>query len=812
MNLRRGICIVAAVGIFLPTHGSRVLRPDYSITGKDSAPEEPSALRELRRNANKLFLAGEFLEAAKLYQLGYDQAVSVGSQVSALRSLHNLGSAYYKMYRYRDAIRAYLEARPLAESTGDRETLGTLSINLSSLYLHMGELEAAEQAAAQGLKALGKDLPAHQCKLLIQMASLRAARGERDSAEALFQEAVSAAQRQNDHASEAHALNELGNALLDAGEYKRAAAAMLEAFRIRKSKGQDDLHFSYESLGRLKAAEGDFRAALSYFNQGIAAGRAASTPVAMWTTHFERGKANLALSRAPEAYRDLAGALRLARRWRAQVLPADAFRVSSNVELHDIYSLFVEAGNRLYDETGRKAYASETFAAAEENRAASLRALLADRDGWTKALPEEYWQTLSRLHAAEVGLMNAETPDGTEDARKLRLALSEMEARAGVDSPADHEEQSGRALLTRARAAIAGDSSYFGFHLGEQRSFVYALAQHGFEVYALPGRQQIASVVAHFTSAVAKDAPSAPELGRQLYKQLFGPVAKAFLDSPVWILALDRELFEAPLAALVKGFRDGVPIYAIEAHALQVTPGLLSISGGDKRRRASGPFIGVGDPIYNRADPRWKSSQVGHSSAASRSSELSRLVASGEEVEACARLWRSDRGEPVLLRGEEASKRALIKALEYEPAVLHLATHVVVPELAPGPPLIALALGKSGEVDYLSATEIAKIRARIGLVVLNGCNSGRGAGLPGAGLMGLTRAWMVAGAGAVIASRWPTPDHSGELFQTLYSLIGEQTNESFARALQRAQLAQLRSSGWRSRASYWSSYFCVERN
>jgi CHAT domain-containing protein len=310
-----------------------------------------------------------------------------------------------------------------------------------------------------------------------------------------------------------------------------------------------------------------------------------------------------------------------------------------------------------------------------------------------------------------------------------------------------------------------------------------------------------------------------------MYRQLFGSINPHFLEKSYWILALEGELYEAPVAALVEGFRGGTPIYLIERHVLQMSPGVLSLGPPSTDGRLAGGFVGVGDPIYNRADSRWggmrerkKSSTLRMLAGRSRSGsgQLSRLAASGKEIESCSRNWLRSRTEPILLRGGEASKTRIKEALSQKPSVLHLATHVVIPELEAGvgPAMIALSLNTAGEVDYLSATEIARMRIQVGLVVLNGCSSGTGAVLPGAGLMGLTRAWLAAGARAVIATRWPTPDHNGELFQALYSSMNEpaRANHSFAAALQRAQLAQLRSGGWRAKPGYWSAYFCIERN
>ena len=40
--------------------------------------------------------------------------------------------------------------------------------------------------------------------------------------------------------------------------------------------------------------------------------------------------------------------------------------------------------------------------------------------------------------------------------------------------------------------------------------------------------------------------------------------------------------------------------------------------------------------------------------------------------------------------------------------------------------------------------------------------------LPATGLMGITRACQAAGASAVVASLWPTPDDAGALFLAFY--------------------------------------------
>ena len=109
----------------------------------------------------------------------------------------------------------------------------------------------------------------------------------------------------------------------------------------------------------------------------------------------------------------------------------------------------------------------------------------------------------------------------------------------------------------------------------------------------------------------------------------------------------------------------------------------------------------------------------------------------------------------------------------------------------------------------LGALEITRSNIRTGLVVLSGCSSGRADVLPASGLMGLTRAWLAAGAAAVVASHWPTRDDRGDLFVNFYRSFRETPDAGPAVALQRAQLTMLRAGGWRSNPQYWATYFVV---
>jgi CHAT domain-containing protein len=338
----------------------------------------------------------------------------------------------------------------------------------------------------------------------------------------------------------------------------------------------------------------------------------------------------------------------------------------------------------------------------------------------------------------------------------------------------------------------------------------------------LPAESEYATAVAGFARAIREGSPNASDLGRQLYGQLFSSVSRRFLDKPVWIIAPEGPLFELPFAALVEPALTGSGgvHYLIEGHAVRIVPGLSALLN-PTADDAQGPFVGIGDPIYNRVDDRLPrhtgvSGAHGSSGSVGPAMELARLTGSGREVESCANIWRSHGSRSILLEGAAANTEDLTEALRQHPRVLHIAAHMLFPPAESGPGMIALTLQPGNQVQLLSATEIASIRSKVDLVVLDGCSSGRASILPGAGLMGMTRAWMAAGARAIVATRWPVSDReAGEFFRSFYSAYYSRRpghRRSFALILQEAQLEQLRTGGRHADPAYWAAYFCVERN
>jgi CHAT domain-containing protein len=145
--------------------------------------------------------------------------------------------------------------------------------------------------------------------------------------------------------------------------------------------------------------------------------------------------------------------------------------------------------------------------------------------------------------------------------------------------------------------------------------------------------------------------------------------------------------------------------------------------------------------------------------------------------------------------------------------VIHFATHILPGVQQNSSGLIALSLDQSGAIGLMGPAEIIARPVAASLVVLNACHSGQGDAIPGAGLIGLTRAWIGAGARSVVATQWDIPDEGGAGMMTeFYRILREHPGQGPAYALQQAQLTAMESRDATSGPSVWGAYFVVGRD
>jgi len=122
---------------------------------------------------------------------------------------------------------------------------------------------------------------------------------------------------------------------------------------------------------------------------------------------------------------------------------------------------------------------------------------------------------------------------------------------------------------------------------------------------------------------------------------------------------------------------------------------------------------------------------------------------------------------------------------------------------------LLLAPGSSQEDGVLQLNEIFNLDLDADLVTLSACQTGLGKLVKGEGVVGLTRAFLYAGAARVAVSLWEVNDlATARLMETFYRRM--QAGAPPAEALRQAKLEMLRAqpTAWRN-PYFWAPFVLV---
>ncbi len=798
----------------------------------------PPVWRDMLRNAYTVLAAGKPGDALKIYEQVYAEASRAKQNHAASVALTSAAGCEMSLMRYRDALRLLYKGRQQAEEHSDCATLALIEGNISSIHVELGDVAGALPGAERVVQ-LRPCMPSvlNRAQALLHLGRLQSIRRNREVAIQLFRTALDEIRAAETSSSSpganqrnepngrfelrfvrglaASALDRLGTELIEENPVA-AEEALSVSYRYRRLDGGADLYLSLYQLAKLKLAQHDYPFALRLIDSAIAT--APGTRLPGYLLFHLRGRILLAAGDLENAVVEFRRATREAARWRAGIVHSDRFLTSTDATLQEVYDSLIESVAELHQRTGRPELLAEAWEAAETNRAAGLRFGLNNVPLSIK-VDTEYWETLTLLRVAEARSFAGDESLKSNEVSKLRLMLADFESRAAVSFqhkfPSFIENKSANSPLLSVRRRLGKSETFMSFHLGQQDSYRWTITRQTIQVVRLPARSEIESLSSRFRASVEQSHPDASLLGRQLYQILFGETAASL--PPNWFLALEGPLFQVPLAALVTGISDGHPQFLIQRNSIEVVPGAWAL--GEKRTRATGIFLGVGDAVYNRADtrfvrnrgtslaiPNWLLAFGGTNDL----QELPRLIGSGREVEKCARRWS---GPVQILSGSAVTRDRFLDALKARPAVIHIAAHFAPSRQSQDETLVVLSLQPYARIfDLLTTSDVSILSLSGSTVVLSGCSSASGRSLAGAGLLGLTRAFLSAGATSVIASHWATPDDSGDMFTSFYGHLSATPAESPAGALRAAQLDMLHSSSWRSAPRYWAAFQLTGRS
>jgi CHAT domain-containing protein len=382
--------------------------------------------------------------------------------------------------------------------------------------------------------------------------------------------------------------------------------------------------------------------------------------------------------------------------------------------------------------------------------------------------------------------------------------------------------------------AIHRNTVILNYQLGVQESFVVVLGPTEARLFSLPNWSTISKAVqewrAQVNNQLRTDAPSDPDLlsgyvqtASRLYDMLIKPAAR-FLRGRDLVVVPSDALYGVAFEGLVissSAERSLLrrPRYLVEDHAITYAPSVSTLEAIEAKRLRSGPganMLLLGDALPGRDNnntgdrarkPETTSEPPSLASAQSLRERADWLPAAHREIFEVADLARRHRMNPTIWIGPKASKQEFVSANLSGYRFIHLATHGVADYLDGYFSSLTLSSDdKRSANDALTSREIANLKLGAELVVLSACETGVGQRVGAEGVIGLTRAFLVAGARRVCGSLWAVQDQPTEgLMKVFYDRLlakGLRTSE----ALRQAKVALIRS---KALPSQWAAFVLV---
>lgn len=364
----------------------------------------------------------------------------------------------------------------------------------------------------------------------------------------------------------------------------------------------------------------------------------------------------------------------------------------------------------------------------------------------------------------------------------------------------------------QAVASKAGATLLF-YWLGEKQSYLWAITPKKTALFTLPSKGEITPLVERYSKTLLglQDPLEADDrTGGQLYTTLVAPAAKLIRpDAPVMILsdgALSQLNFETlivpaqpqsqPPSQLPGHLPAEATHYWIEDATLMSAPSLAMLAAAKPApgSTSGGKLLLLGDAV-------------------SPSEDYPELPFASVEVQEIQKHFKTQ--DEVVFTREKATPSAYLESNPRQFSYIHFASHGIASQTDPLDSAIILSrpgpgtgsAGGSGFEDSfkLYAREVMQHPIDARVVTIAACNGSGTRAYAGEGLVGLSWAFLRAGAHSTVGGLWEVSDDSTpRLMNAFYQ--GLQDGQTPAAALRQAKLGLLHSRERFRKPFYWATF------
>ncbi|MFY9791403.1 MAG: CHAT domain-containing tetratricopeptide repeat protein [Candidatus Sulfotelmatobacter sp.] len=362
-------------------------------------------------------------------------------------------------------------------------------------------------------------------------------------------------------------------------------------------------------------------------------------------------------------------------------------------------------------------------------------------------------------------------------ARTLAEGLGALPKNAPVDAPA----------MNAQREARAAHATILFYWLGREHSYLWAITPNQTARYQLPPASEIDAAVLRYRQALLgwQDVLKTANVdGTHLYDVLMAPARKLIPSNSRVILITDGSLDSLNFETLLVS-TPAVHYWIEDATVLTASSLRVLAASKNHRDAETGKLLLIGDAI-------------------APSSDYAPLPNAMREVQNIESHFTVEKRET--FTRDHATPAAYLTSDPGQFSFIHFVAHATASKLSPLDSAIVLSRSSGDQDSFkLYARDITPHLLHANLVTISSCYGAGAEAYSGEGLVGLSWAFLRAGAHNVIGALWDVSDAStADLMGRMYDELKRgQTPEA---ALRTAKLSLLHSDGVARKPFYWAPF------
>jgi CHAT domain-containing protein/tetratricopeptide (TPR) repeat protein len=788
------------------TRGDYPRALEYGETGLKLAQENRDKYGEttaLRFIGNTHWTMGYFSKALECYLKALKESQIAGNKTNEALCLNDIGLIYRETGDYPRALDYYERALKIFRETGGKIGEGTCLNNIANIYMTIND----------NSRALG-----------------------------YLEKALKIAQETGNRYFESNRLNNIGNVQSRLGNDPRALEYFEEALKIAKGiRAKEREAAVFRDRGFVFLKMNHLADSIDSFEKALVLALEIGQPTTTWLAYSGLARALEQDGRSEEALANYKKSVQVIEDIRAR-FPSEEQRAGYLKDKIKVYESLISLFFALHQRQPSGGYDRESFYYAEKAKARAFLDSLEEakvdlRAGLSSQIREEEIKVSREISRLQTDLARPGLPE--EKRGELFQKLEEVEeayrniiqamrmnnpkyAQLAYPEPKKLEDIQARVL--------GQESALLEYFVGEESAFLFYVTKNDMAVYKLAGSKELQERANNYLKLLSlktgRDFAAHPA-GKKMYGELIGPVGDKIVNARKLIIVPDGSLNYLPFEALIRDQDSPVGEagnhvaqdsgirapgkFLVEDYVISYAPSassLMNLLDRKGKSRAKKLWLAFADPVYAGKGSLGQTApadEISREYYLGKGFDFSPLPYSGEEVKIVSKLIR--RGQREIYTQEEAKEEKL-KAIPLKDfKILHFATHGLLDENVSLRSALVLTLDEDPKEDgFFQVREIYGTQLDSDLVVLSACQTGKGELESGEGVSGLSRAFLYAGAQAVLASLWNINDRATAGFMGhFYRYLNQ--GKSKDEALQSAKLDMLKSSF--RHPFYWAAFVVI---